>query len=320
MKKRNQSYAKKYICAFLGGMFLTPFISSVFAANFSGTLQGVSITDAQASNKAPTASFTSTKSGDAYTFDASGSNDSDGEIVNYNWDFGDGSTSTEKSVTHQYSSPDNYPVTLTVTDNSGGVSLVQQQVTIGGSFYWSMDTLPATSMTSDAGGVTITRYMNAASSVTGYQGNAMGQTGTNQAYTIPMSAVPKNAGTISMYLKHDIIPDSNYRYIFKTESVGIANTLYAYVYKSYVFFYLYDSAGVSHRVYASTSFDSAKWYKYEFVWNGETGYLGIKRDGNILAEIKQSAWPAPVWGEGNAFFIGADWPVGSFDEIRISEQ
>ena len=36
-------------------------------------------------------------------FDASESNDPDGTIVAYSWDFGDGSTATGKTVNHAYS-------------------------------------------------------------------------------------------------------------------------------------------------------------------------------------------------------------------------
>ncbi|MDJ0807552.1 MAG: PKD domain-containing protein [Gammaproteobacteria bacterium] len=55
--------------------------------------------------------------GVALTFDGSGSTDSDGNIVSYAWDFGDGNTSTEMSPTHTYATGGLYNVTLTVTDN-----------------------------------------------------------------------------------------------------------------------------------------------------------------------------------------------------------
>ncbi len=53
------------------------------------------------------------------TFDGSNSNDPDGTIVNYVWDFGDGNTDTGNIVTHSYSNTGVYTVTLTVTDNNG---------------------------------------------------------------------------------------------------------------------------------------------------------------------------------------------------------
>ena len=54
------------------------------------------------------------------TFDASGSNDPDGSIVKYHFDFGDGENSgwiTTPTVTYSYSTEGNYQVTLGVKDN-----------------------------------------------------------------------------------------------------------------------------------------------------------------------------------------------------------
>jgi len=51
--------------------------------------------------------------------DASESSDLNGSIVNYTWDFGDGSNGTGVQVTHTYSEAGTYNITLTVTDNFG---------------------------------------------------------------------------------------------------------------------------------------------------------------------------------------------------------
>ena len=40
----------------------------------------------------------------------------------YNWDFGDGNTSTQQTPTHIYVYAENYTVILTITDNSGNIS------------------------------------------------------------------------------------------------------------------------------------------------------------------------------------------------------
>ena len=66
----------------------------------------------------------------AITFDGSGSYDSDGTIVSYAWDFGDGSTGTDISTTHSYSLPGDYTVTLTVTDNDGSIDTDNCSVTV----------------------------------------------------------------------------------------------------------------------------------------------------------------------------------------------
>jgi PKD repeat protein len=55
------------------------------------------------------------------SFDASGSTDSVGSIVTYDWDFGDGTVVLDAGSTpeHVYATADNFTVTVTVTDDGG---------------------------------------------------------------------------------------------------------------------------------------------------------------------------------------------------------
>ncbi len=53
------------------------------------------------------------------TFDGSKSIDSDGKIVSYDWDFGDGNIGNQVVTNHIYTDPGNFTITLTVTDNGG---------------------------------------------------------------------------------------------------------------------------------------------------------------------------------------------------------
>ena len=74
----------------------------------------------QAPNAAPTAAFTQTCVGLSCSFDGTGSFDSDGSVVSYSWNFGDGSpVQTGSTPNHVFPSANSYPVTLTVTDNDG---------------------------------------------------------------------------------------------------------------------------------------------------------------------------------------------------------
>ncbi len=53
-------------------------------------------------------------------FHASNSSDSDGEIIFYQWDFGDGTRAEGKTAKHAYASPGKYRVTILVKDDSPG--------------------------------------------------------------------------------------------------------------------------------------------------------------------------------------------------------
>ena len=59
------------------------------------------------------------KVGAAVMFSAEDSYDEDGTIISYKWNFGDGSTGSGKTVSHEYDSTGIYNVNLTVTDNDG---------------------------------------------------------------------------------------------------------------------------------------------------------------------------------------------------------
>jgi len=93
-----------------------------------------------AGNQPPSASFTyspnSPNVSETVTFDASGSSDSDGSIVLYEWDFdGDGTIDSQvqsDTIDHVYSSSGDYTVTLRVTDDSGATDSVTQTVSVGG--------------------------------------------------------------------------------------------------------------------------------------------------------------------------------------------
>ena len=66
-------------------------------------------------------------------FDGTASTDSDGTIVSYDWDFGDGTTMTDAGPTpsHTYLSDGIFTVTLTVTDDAGATGMDTTTATIG---------------------------------------------------------------------------------------------------------------------------------------------------------------------------------------------
>ena len=58
------------------------------------------------------------------------SRDPGGSIASWLWDFGDGSTTTEKNPTHQYADNGKYTVTLTVRDNDDAQDEIAKQITV----------------------------------------------------------------------------------------------------------------------------------------------------------------------------------------------
>jgi len=87
-------------------------------------------------NTAPVASFSSSPSqpiaGGPVTFDASGSYDPDGTLMNYTWNFGDENITTtgESAIIHVYSQAADFNVTLTVIDNDGRSALTWQLISV----------------------------------------------------------------------------------------------------------------------------------------------------------------------------------------------
>ena len=92
----------------------------------------------------PTAAFTSSPSnpgvGATVSFDGSTSNDPDGTIANYAWDFGDGTTATGATPSHAYTTAGPKTVTLTITDSDGQTNTTTNTVTV--------DELPSVAFTS----------------------------------------------------------------------------------------------------------------------------------------------------------------------------
>ena len=70
------------------------------------------------------------KTGETLMFSAANSTDTDGTIVNYTWDFGQGEGGYGKYMNYSFTSHGSYLVVLTVTDDAGDSSSTQTTVTI----------------------------------------------------------------------------------------------------------------------------------------------------------------------------------------------
>jgi outer membrane protein assembly factor BamB len=109
-------------------------------------IQEFIVSDPLVPNVPPTASFSISgglfQKGAEVGFTDS-STDSDGVIVSWAWDFGDGNTATTKNPIHFYGDVGLFTITLTVTDNSGDASTVfAKDVNVWGT-KWSYATTNA---------------------------------------------------------------------------------------------------------------------------------------------------------------------------------
>ena len=88
----------------------------------NGTISGAPPVENQAPVAVANADVTSGKAPLAVTFDPSASEDFDGTITGYSWDFPDGSFSVEAIPSYEFTVPGSYQVILTVTDDQGATA------------------------------------------------------------------------------------------------------------------------------------------------------------------------------------------------------
>ena len=90
---------------------------------------GEPCSDCQPENQLPVAQFAYVADQLNVQFDNQ-SSDSDGQVVEWLWDFGDGAETASASAAHTYSASGDYVVTLTVTDDKDGQNSVTHTVSV----------------------------------------------------------------------------------------------------------------------------------------------------------------------------------------------
>jgi chitodextrinase len=92
-------------------------------------VQSVTVTAPPPENNAPVAAFTSSCNDLICSF-TDESNDQDGTVASWIWDFGDGTSSSSRHPNHTYEAEGSYEVTLLVTDDDAATGTVIQTVTV----------------------------------------------------------------------------------------------------------------------------------------------------------------------------------------------
>lgn len=128
---------------------------------------------------APTASFTAQTNGLTVAVDGNGSTAPNGSVADYAWSYGDGTSGTGATASHNYVTAGTYPVTLTVTDNKSVTATATKNVTV--SVPVNQPPTPSFTVTATGLGVTVdgSASKDSDGTVTGYAWNfGDGGTGT----------------------------------------------------------------------------------------------------------------------------------------------
>lgn len=123
---RSYTYTNTENCSFAEPQTGTYFVMVRGYTGFSG----VTLVGSFDANTPPVSSFNYSCSNLRCSFDASGSYDIDGNIVLYDWSFGDGTLANGESPQHTYAAAGDYTVTLTVKDDDGATGISEEVVSV----------------------------------------------------------------------------------------------------------------------------------------------------------------------------------------------
>lgn len=121
-------FVQLYLPAIAHGQVVTATTTNP-AGSTSEFGRNITIPNPSAGNAAPVASFTTTCSQLTCSFNAGGSSDTDGSIVRYEWQFGDGTSLEGATAVHSYATGGTFDVTLVVTDNDAATGTVTNPAT-----------------------------------------------------------------------------------------------------------------------------------------------------------------------------------------------
>jgi PKD repeat protein len=251
------------------------------------------------------------------TFSSAGSTDPEGASLSYNWDFGDGTTSSAANPSHNYSAAGNYLVQLSVSDGMNTTTVSNVTVTVTGlvaayGFEETNGTAVVNAVTGTSDG-TITN----ATRVPGMFGTALYFNGTDSVVAInnAMASDISSNMTIEAWVK-PATAGNNWRPIIGKSYKG---SQFSYVIQGATpqgvpSLYI---APASNNLLASTPLPANIWSHVAATYDGTTVRLYV--NGVLSASQPQSGAPMP---SSDPLTIGSDGMLQSFwngaiDEVRI---
>ncbi|HEC77152.1 MAG TPA: PKD domain-containing protein, partial [Thermoplasmatales archaeon] len=143
------------------------------------------------------------------------SNDSDGFITNWTWNFGDGSYAYQQNPTHQYSDDGTYNVTLTVTDNDGATNSTTKQIVVlnvppVANFSYlplnptDLDIISFTDLSNDSDGFITNWTWNFGDGSISYQQNATHRYSDNGIYNVTLTVTDNDGAKSSLSISINI--------------------------------------------------------------------------------------------------------------------
>jgi len=217
------------------------------------------------------------------------STDSDGSVVNWTWNFGDGNISYTQNPAHSYADDGIYNVTLTVRDNDGAIDNITKQITVSNvpptaDFTYSRNKLfiTFTDASIDPDGVIVNWTWDFGDGHISYEQNPKHNYVRSAGYTVTLATIDNDGATasISKKIMLDTTPPSTYLWVNGT--LG-ENEWYISDYVVIGFMANDIGSGVAYTMY---KLEDRGWHNYDSamaIWqNGEhvIEYYSVDYNGN----------------------------------------
>ena len=234
-------------------------------------------------NNPPTATAqanpTSVSPGEQISFQGTGT-DADGTIASYEWQFGDGSTSSLEDPVYIFSQAGSYEVTLTVTDNDGATGTDSVMVTVA----------------DDSGAVdewVISDNFESGSLEVWDDDLRQGQ--------LSIQSDVKHSGSNALVCRHDPAVSSTSDFwgtLFFGDHPGVDENMQDEIWIEY---WTYFSPGfqwpsVGQKMFIISSFESwSAGYASPNSWSPYYLILGVNNNGEIIGEVNRKTGDNPAW-------------------------